>query len=397
MEKTQTMLTTIKTKIVLALGTLLLFLASSGLAQDSESYCKYVNETAQADGLRLRTPSAAGGMTQPNTGTAPQMYAGLTGSLSDYRKGRLTIEAARQTCQLYKSTSAAVQAISYAAFFLEQQALRHRVSLDDTALAKIDSLINQNVQMIQAQSTTKLSLYALQTAKARLVQDRSTAQRALAARFIPELPDVPLSQLVMEKQAGEERTQQALMNVARQENWDIRWEIGLHRTVDNSPGQLVSPNGVYGGFTVLYNIGSRKINRHLDAAAESYADWKRKKENDVAVSAEVLRQQLVDAIRVESNRLADLKAQQTSLDENILLVQDVSTGTGIMFANQLAVDRLVLSVDLKDSEYRLTTLRDYLAYNFEGRTNASTARISITLDDGFESAYKNALPILERK
>jgi hypothetical protein len=376
------MLTTIKTKIVLALGALLLFLASPGLAQDSESYCRYVNETAQANGLRLRTPSASVGMTQPNTGTAPQMYAGLTGSLSDYRKGRLTIEAARQTCQLYKSTSAAVQAISYAAFFLEQQALRHRVSLDDIALAKIDSLINQNVQMIQAQSATKLSLYALQTGKARIVQDRIAAQRALAARFIPELPDVPLSQLVLEKQAGEERTQEALMKVARQENWDIRWEIGLHRTVDNSH-QLVSPNGVYGGFAALYNIGSRKINRHLDAAEESYADWKRKEENDVVASAEVLRQQLADAILVESNRLSDLKAQQTSLDENILLVQDVSTATGITFANQLAVDRLVLSVDLKDSEYRLTTLRDYLAYNFEGGTRASTARISIAFDDGF--------------
>jgi len=241
-----------------------------------------------------------------------------------------------------------VQAISYAAFFLEQQALRYRVSLDDIALAKIDSLINQNVQMIQAQSATKLSLYALQTGKARIVQDRIAAQRALAARFIPELPDVPLSQLVLEKQAGEERTQEALMKVARQENWDIRWEIGLHRTLDNSHGQLVSPNGVYGGFTALYNIGSRKINRHLDAAEESYADWKRKEENDVVASAEVLRQQLADAILVESNRLSDLKAQQTSLEENILLVQDVSTATGITFANQLAVDRLVLSVDLKD-------------------------------------------------
>jgi hypothetical protein len=358
------MVTNGKTTNVPALVLLLLLPPSAALAQDSDSYCTYVTETAQADGLRLRAPAVAGGMTQPNIGTAPQMYAGLTGSLSDYHKGRLTVEAARRTCQLYESTSAAAQAISYAAFFLEQQALRHRVALDDTALAKIDSRINQSRQMIQAQSATKLSLYALESARARLMEDRSTAHRAIVARVVPTLPDVPVSRLIVEKQADEERTQEALTRVARQGNWDIRWEAGFHRTVNSSPGQLASPNGVYGGFTAVYNIGSPSVNRHLDAAAESYADWKRRKENDVVVGAEVLRQQLVDAINVESNRLAELKAQEALLDENIALVQDVSTGTGITFANQLAVDRVVLSVDLDDSEYRLTTWRKYVAYNF---------------------------------
>ena len=358
------MVTNDKTTSVPALLLLLLLAPSSALAQESDGYCTFVTETAQADGQRLLTPAVAGGVTQPNIGTAPQMYAGLTGSLSDYHKGRLTIVAARQTCELYESTSAAEQAISNAAVFLEQEALRHRVVLDDTALAKIDSRINQIVEMIQAQSATKPSLYTLESTRVRLVQDRSAAQRALVARIVPTLPDVPLWRLIVEKQAGEERMQQALTRVTRQGNWDVRWEVGLHRTVNSSPGQLASPNGVYGGFTALYNIGSSRINRHLDAAAESYADWKRRKQNDGVVGAEALRQQLVDAISVESNRLAELKVQQALLDENIALVQDVSTGTGITFVNQLAVDRLVLSVDLEDSEYRLTTLRKYVAYNF---------------------------------
>ena len=358
------MVTNGKTVTVSALLLFLLLPPSSALAQDSDSYCTYVTETAQADGQRLLTPAVVGGMTQPNTGTAPQMFAGLTGSLSDFHKGRLTIEAARQTCQLYESTSAAAQAISYAALFVEQQALRHRVVLDDTALAKIDLHINQTVQMIQAQSATRLSLYALESARTRLVQDRSAAQRALAVRIVPTPPDQPLSRLIVAKQADEERTQQALTRVARQGNWDIRWEVGLHRTVNNSQERLASPNGVYGGVTAVYNIGSPRINRHLDAAAESYADWKRRKENDVVVGAEALRQHLVDAINVENSRLAELKAQQALLDENIALVRDVSTGTGITFATQLAVDRLVLSVELEDSEYRLATLREYVAYNF---------------------------------
>jgi peptidoglycan/xylan/chitin deacetylase (PgdA/CDA1 family) len=387
-----------KTKIAIAISTLLLFLASAAIAQDSEEYCKYVQEQSKADGLRLMTPSGTTGFTSPNTGTAPQTYAGLMGSLSDYRKGRLTIQAAKENCSLYESTNVAQQAITYAASYLEQRAVLHRIALDEAALAKIDSLIDQNVQMIQAQSATKLSLYALQTAKAHLVQDRAASQRSLASRYIPEMPDVPLSRLVIEKQNDEQRNQQALAKIAKQQTWDLRWEAGYHRTVADSPGQgLVSSSGAYGGFALQYNLGSKHISQHLDAAAKSYAEWKREEDNDVVQSAEQLRQQLVDAIRVESNRMDNLKAQQNTLDENIALVQDVSTGAGITFANQLAADRLMLGVELKDSEYRMSMLRDYLEYNFEARTNAnSQARVSITFDDGFESAYIKALPILDK-
>jgi peptidoglycan/xylan/chitin deacetylase (PgdA/CDA1 family) len=386
-----------KTRIAIAIMTLLLFLASVALAQDSEEYCKYVQEQSKADGLRLMTPSGTVGFTSPNTGTAPQTYAGLTGSLSDYRKGKLTLEAAKENCNLYQSTNVAQQAINFAASYLEQQALRHRIALDDAALTKIDALIDQNIQMIQAQSATKLSLYALQTAKAHLVQDKAASQRSLASRYIPELPDVPLSRLVMEKQDDEEKNQQALAKIAKQETWDLRWEAGYHRTVNDSQPSLVSPSGAYGGLALQYNLGSKHINHHLDAAAKSYAEWKREEDNDVVQSAEQLRQQLVDAIRVESNRMENLKAQQTSLDENIALVRDVSTGSGITFANQLAADRLMLGVEMKDSEYRTSMLQDYVAYNFETKTVASTrARVSLTFDDGFESAYTKALPILDK-
>jgi peptidoglycan/xylan/chitin deacetylase (PgdA/CDA1 family) len=386
-----------KTRLIVAIVTLFLFLASAALAQDSEQYCKYVQEQSKADGLRLMTPSATSGFTSPNTGTAPQTYAGLMGSVSDYRKGKLTLQVAKENCNLYKSTNVAQQAISYAASFLEQQALRHRIALDEAALTKIDSLIDRNVQMIQAQSATKLSLYALQTVKAHLAQDKAASQRSLASRYIPELPDVPLSRLVMEKQNDEEKNQQTLAKIAKQETWDLRWEAGYHRTVNNSQQGLVSPSGAYGGLALQYNLGSKNINRHLDAAAKSYAEWKRQEDNDVVQSAEQLRQQLLDAIRVESNRMESLRAQQTSVDENIALVQDVSTSSGVTFANQLAADRIMLGVELKDSEYRTSMLRDYLAYNFESKTDANArARVSITFDDGFESAYTKALPILDK-
>jgi peptidoglycan/xylan/chitin deacetylase (PgdA/CDA1 family) len=383
-------------RIRIAIGlSAFLVCALAAAAQDSESYCRYVQEQAQADNLKLRTPSAVAGITQPNTGTAPQLYSGVSGSLADYRKGQLTLEAARQNCQLYKSTNEAQQAINYAAAYLEQQALSNRIALDRAALKKIQSLIDQNELMIRAQSATKLSLYALQSAKAHLAEDQATSQRALIARTVPDLPDVPLYRLVMMKQADEEHNQTALAKLARQDNWDVRWEAGFHRTINNSNG-LVASDGPYGGFTATYNLGSKKIDGHLDAAAKSYAEWKRQEENDVVASAEELRQQLAEAIRAEGRRWDDLKVQQKALDENLSLVQEVSTGAAITFANQLASDRLMLDVEMKDSQYRLTSLRDYLAYNFDVRQeNIQPVRVSITFDDGFESAFQKALPILD--
>jgi len=383
-----------QTKIIIAISTILLFVGSAALAQDSDNYCRYVQETAKANDLRLRMPSTTAGVTQPNTGTQPQIYSGLTGSLADYRKGYLTIEVAKENCSLYRSTSEAQQAIQYAASYLEQQALRHRIIVIEDALQKLDQLVDQNVLMIQAQSATKFSLYGLQTAKARLITDKITAQRGIATRFIPELPNAPLSRLIAEKQADEDRNQRALAKVARQENWDIQWNAGYHRTLNNSPGELASPSGAYVGFTALYNLDSQRINRHLDAAAQSYLNWKRDAENDVTQNAANLRLQIIEAIQVEQKRLVELRQQRRELDKNLNLVQNVSTSTGVTFFNQLTADRLGLDVETQDSEFRLAGLRDYLAYNFSD-TPATEGKVSITFDDGFKSALR-AVPILDK-
>ena len=100
---------------------------------DQQSYCSYVMEQAQAQRDLLRTPSAVAAFTQPETGLPTQVVAGASLGLAGVRKAGLTIDAARKECELYKSTTAAQQAVQYAIPSLEREALRNRLALIEDA------------------------------------------------------------------------------------------------------------------------------------------------------------------------------------------------------------------------------------------------------------------------
>src|SRR5580704_19249663 len=91
-----------------AMAMLLIPVARAG-DEDQQAYCKYVTQQAAAQRDLLRTPDAIGGFTQPNTGLPTQVVWGLTGSLSNVRKGTLTMDAARKDCELYTATASAQQ------------------------------------------------------------------------------------------------------------------------------------------------------------------------------------------------------------------------------------------------------------------------------------------------
>jgi peptidoglycan/xylan/chitin deacetylase (PgdA/CDA1 family) len=371
-----------------------LLLVTPVFAQDSKEYCAYVQKDAAAQATQLQTPQAVAGVTQPNTGTAFQVYSGVQGSLADYHRGHLMREAARTNCGLYASTEDAQQAVQYAQASLESAALRHRVELDDVALRQIEKLIDRNTILVSAQSATRLSLYSLQAAKARLVADKAQSERLLSATFVPDLSPVPLSKLVEQKQADEVTNQSAQANVSRVQNWDLRWEVGYHKTPSGGT-TLPTPSGPYGGFNFLYNLGGKKTNRLLDESVAAYSAWKKEANSDVVSSADTLHQQLMHALDVEDGRRVELTAQVKSLDTNLLTVGDGSTSVAITYLNQLQGDRVMLEVDEKDSEFRVESIRAYLAHNWGAeKTSGVEGTVSLTFDDGFQSAF-NASGILD--
>src|SRR5580658_1983250 len=155
--------------------------------EDQQAYCKYVTQQAAAQRDLLRTPEAVAGLTQPNTGLPTQIVWGVTGSLSNVRKGALTMDAARKDCELYSASASAQQVIQYAIPSLEKQALDHRLALIQQASENLDALIASTSRMVEAQNMTRPMAFALQTTKIKLEADRADTQSKIVVIYTPQL------------------------------------------------------------------------------------------------------------------------------------------------------------------------------------------------------------------
>jgi hypothetical protein len=327
---------------------------------DAGTYCNYLVEQAQAQSDLLRTPTATGGMTQPETGLPTQLVGGASLGLSSLRKAGLTMDAARKNCDLYRTTSSAQLAIQYATARLERDALNNRLALIGQAQTQLDDLIEKTRKMLAAQNATRLMLFTLETTKIKLDADRADTQLKIAAIYTPQLSDTPLKELATEKQANEVAEQQALDKLTRQNNWDVALQVGVHQQV-NPVAYAPQP---YGSVSVSYNLAGRAIDRHLDRSAAAYGDWKKVEEGDVMRNMEALRQQVVDAIAAQNSKLNGLAHEQQEMQNNLAAVASPDTSAAADFNNQLNAAILLLQVETGDATFRMASLKDFLAKNF---------------------------------
>src|SRR5271166_5156379 len=94
---------------------ILLLAAVNAFASDeSDAYCKYVTEQAAAIRDLDRIPNAIIGPIQPSTGTPPQLVFGLSNTLSNQRKARVTMQVAKTSCDLYRTSTEAQRRLFYA-------------------------------------------------------------------------------------------------------------------------------------------------------------------------------------------------------------------------------------------------------------------------------------------
>jgi hypothetical protein len=327
---------------------------------DSQAYCRYITEQAAAQKYLLLVPDAIAGVTQPNTGLPTQLVWGLSGSVSNMRKAGLAMDAARGNCELYGASTSAQQGVQYALPSLEKMALQHRLALIEQASEDLDQLLASARRMLEAQNMTRPMAFTLQTTKIRLDADRADTQSKIAGLYAPPLSDRPLKELVTEKQTKEASVQKALDKLNRQSDWDVALSVGAHQQIN----PLIDSKGAYGEVTVSYNLASRTINKHLDRAADAYDDWKKVQEGDVIRNADILKQQLVDNISVQGNRLAALQEQLKEIENNMELVDKAETSAALDFRNQLTTAQLMLKIEIGDSSFRLDRLREFLTRNF---------------------------------
>ena len=334
--------------------------AVAGDGTDSQAYCTYVMEQAQAQRDLWRTPTASAGFTQPETGLPMQVVGGASLGLSDLRKAGLTVDVARKNCELYKAATGAQQDIQYALPSLEKEALLNRLTLIERASQSLEAMMAETSKMVDAQNATRLMLFSLQTTKIKLDADRADTRTKLTAIYVPPLSDQPLKELVSEKQNREEQEQKAMDKLSRQNNWDVVLTVGVHQQV-NPVAQGTQP---YGQVSVNYNLASRAINKHLDKAVSAYGGWKNVQESDVVRQMGVLRQHLVDSVAVQEARLKSLHEESKEIDKNLQLVATPDTSAAFDFRNQLASAQVLLQIETADAAFRIERLRDFLAKNY---------------------------------
>jgi hypothetical protein len=334
--------------------------ALAGDTNDQLAYCSYVMQQAEAQRDLLRAPTAFGGLTQPETGLPVQIVGGASLGLSNFRKGGLTVNVARNNCELYKATTSAQQNVQYALPNLEKEALTHRLALIDEASRSLSDLLDQTSKMVEAQNATRLMLFTLQTTKIKIEADRADTQSKIAALYIPQLSDKALKDLLADKETRETNEQKALDKLTRQSDWDVALSVGVHQQV-NPVAYGAQP---YGAVSINYSLGSHSINRHLDRTVNAYHEWKKVQEGDIVRNMEALHQQLLDNLLAQESRLKSLLAESGTIDENLQFVANPDTSAALDFRNQLSSARLLLQIETGDATFRIDRLRDYLAKNY---------------------------------
>ena len=332
---------------------------SNDLQSDQQAYCEYLSQQAMAQRDLLRTPSAVAGVMQPSEALPLQVVWGISTSLSDIKKAGLTMDVARKNCGLYTASTSAQQVIQFALPNMEKQALQHRMDLIQQASDNLDALTTTMNKMLEAQNVTRPMLFSLQTTRVKLDADRADTQSKIAALYAPDLGNVPLKELIAQKQASDAAEQQAQDKLSRQSDWDVSLSFGARQQVNP-----LDNRGLYGAVTVSYNLGSHAINKHLDQAADAYDNWKKVQQGDVTRSAEVLKQQISSSITAQQSRLTSLQEETHQVGANLQLVSNVDTSTALDFHNQLASTQLLLNIDLGDAMFRVQELQDFLERNF---------------------------------
>jgi hypothetical protein len=353
---------------ILPIAIALLCVPASLFADENQeakaAYCKFITEQAEAQRDLLRAPSAVLDLIQPSTGTPAQVAFGLQTSLSDQKKARLSMDAAKTGCAAYNAATDAQQHITYALPNLEKIILRHRRELIEQTADKLDGLIAENMKLVQAHNLSRPSLYALQSAKLRLDMNLTATATEISSSYVPELSDTPLRVLVGEKVMADIRNQVALDRLEKQNGWDIKLAGGARRQISPN-ASTISPFGAYGELNIQYNFGQRAVNEHLDASDVAYSDWKKNQFEDVVQQAALLEKQIVETIKTREDQLKSLQEHDAQVQKELNSLQNVETSTALTYRDQLIADQLVLQVDIKDLQFRLTQLYQYLKDNFD--------------------------------
>lgn len=341
---------------ILLLTTIPVYAQSS----DEQNYCAYTTAKAEADATILKYPTIVAGAIQPNTGTQPQLYGGVSQSISNWRKAALIRRNAAKDCALYISTEDVTLKIQYSSQTLERETLYNRTIEIDRAVTNLNKMYADLSQKVDAGIITVQQIYAVQSARDKLQAERSDAIMRIASLNIPTYSDIPIKILLSIKWKNEQAKQEIDEKLAKADNWDVSLEAGSHQQLNP---WIIGRPGMYGTFTFTYKLGSKKRNRSLDQANRMYMLWKYNQQTDAVQQAALLRNQLQASLHANEEQSIQLQTIYQQLESKLTVLAGLDTKEAIAFGSQLAVDKTVLNVEIANTSFRISQLKQFLQDN----------------------------------
>jgi hypothetical protein len=359
-------------KHLVILSSLLLVASTSGFAQSvstpgdrgGAAHCEYVLEQAAAQRDLLRTPKAEVGITQPETGLAEQVVIGVSQSLSDLNRAKITMATAQTNCGSYTADEEARKKLLFLLPSTQQLVLENRLVLIQDAIRKLNQMLAENMKRVGAQNMTLPEVYPLQSAVLRLTSDRTSTLSGITSPYIPKQNPTPLKDLIAQDRRADHANEKNLANMQKQNTWDVALSVGMHQQLGANTTPGVQTAGPYGSVNATYNLGASAINRHLNKSVSDYDKWQKSEFEDVAHQSSILKVQFEQIAEIQKSQLVALNIQSAGTDRNLQALEGVDTDAAMAFRNQLSADQIVLKVDIDDATFRIQTLTELLAVNF---------------------------------
>lgn len=329
--------------------------------KDQQTYCAYIESQAQSQALLDKYPNLSGGAIQPSTGTPPQMYVGLSESLSGLRKASALKQQSSSDCQLYIAEGTAQIQIQYVPVLLDRENLQDRLHQIDHAIEQLDNTYVQLDSIVRAQNATEFNLYTIQAAKSKLLMDRQVIYVQFSSLSTPDLSNLPIKVLITRKLESETNKALAVEKLERLDNWDILLEGGVRQQL--KPFQTGRP-GQYVTATFKWNIGSKKRERIIESTSINYELWKTNQQNDVVQQAILLHDRLQASLSANEIQLAQLKQEYQHIDSKFVSMNELDTKEAITFTTQLKVDAISMNIEISSCAFRIAQLKQFLQDNF---------------------------------
>jgi hypothetical protein len=296
-------------------------------------HCAFVRGVGDAEAAVLLAPDVFASVGVVNAGEAgesggvplggptPRLTAGLSYDLVGLYRGLAIRRRAEAECERYRALSALQAAVKRGADVGAEAALAERARVLEGALPEAEQLLASLREDVKEGRATLEELNALQLRLdgLRALAHETERERARLAA-LPRPTERPLSVLLQELRAADERVEEESASLRRASAWNLRLRGGYDELVN-----VRRDMPLFGVLTVSYNLGSPW---QPAANARAREGRRRALEEDVeGISQEVARLlgELRTTHRSEETRLREVSVLVSDLEGQLRDIQALET------------------------------------------------------------------------